>query len=338
MARGTIRKRKGKTGTSYQAMIRINGRLKTKTFKRKADAEEFLTSVGHEINEGTYRDIKKATFGEYAEFWKETYLIKPNYKSHSIHNYRFQLKHFLIPAFGDYNLSSITTAHINSAISQWLKKGISPKTITGSITTLRVIFRSAVADGYLKIVPEHGINLPKPKKCGRALNLKEIRALIEHTPERWKALILTAVLTGVRQGELLALRWEDIDWKENVIHVKRAVTYLHGKIWGLKFGESRFEFHPPKTPASIREIDMSPVLRQELLKQYLKSPKTGLVFRTKSGNPLQGPNLRNVLSRIRNKAQLGHFRWHDLSYVLSPIMFLVSTSGFLYSSLVFCKG
>jgi integrase len=96
---------------------------------------------------------------------------------------------------------------------------------------------------------------------------------------------MAAVLTGMRRGELFGLRWEDVDFKSDVIHVRQALFWQYGK-HTRPVARDLFTFVQPKSEASIREIDLSPTLKREFRERYLASKKTGLVFHAGDALPI----------------------------------------------------
>ncbi len=127
-------------------------------------------------------------------------------------------------------------------------------------------------------------------------------------------------MTGMRRGELFGLQWEDIDWEKNVIHVKRALYWRYGKYQQRKVGHPNHVFVKPKSKASVRDIDLSPVLRKDLLGLYLESDKTGLVFQTKRRTPIDPDALiRRRFKPAVTLASVGHVRWHDLRHTYGSL-------------------
>ena len=116
----------------------------------------------------------------------------------------------------------------------------------------------------------------------------------------------------MRRGELFGLRWEDVNWQHNVIHVRQALYWKYGRHIRPTEGDL-FVFIPPKSETSVREIDLSPALKAELRQRYLVSQKTGLVFCTAEGRPLD-PNgfSKKAFALAVFAARLGKVRFHDV--------------------------
>jgi integrase len=171
-------------------------------------------------------------------------------------------------------------------------------TVRGVLNVLNVVLEHAVKHEYIasNLVPK--LNGEKPptrnRNKARILEAEEVALLIDHAPPNYRTLILTAVYTGMRQSELLGLRWEDIDFDAGTIHVRhqlsRATKAKPARVVALK------------TDAGERHIDMAPALARELAKHSLCSrhsePET-FVFATETGKPLY---YRNVSARGLDKA------------------------------------
>lgn len=117
--------------------------------------------------------------------------------------------------------------------------------------------------------------------------MDEIRSILavlsDFDRDAW-LMTLTAILTGLRQGEQFALRWEDIDWKHNLIRVRRELYWAWGKHVEADNGKPKFMFLELKTKNSKRDIDLSPELKKALREHSLVSEKKGLVFRSANGS------------------------------------------------------
>ena len=104
-------------------------------------------------------------------------------------------------------------------------------------------------------------------------------------------MVMVMLLAGLRRAEMLALKWIDIDFESDVIHVWRSVEWLSRKHQQITDQQNAFVFVPPKYH-SIRNVDMSPMLKTELRKLYMQAPdKEGLIFQTENGTPLHPSNV-----------------------------------------------
>lgn len=141
----------------------------------------------------------------------------------------------------------------------------------------------------------------------------EAGKLVKATPREWRALIGLAVYAGLRQGEILALRWSDIDWAGGRIHIR---LNLQSKYKVAAAGMTEV-FGLPKTESSRRSVPMRPILRHllEQHKQAWRSNELDLVFANEAGQPI---DVRNLIGRIYKpavkRAGLREIRFHDLRH------------------------
>jgi integrase len=163
---------------------------------------------------------------------------------------------------------------------------------------------------------------PVPKEMV-ALSADETRRLLEAAGgDRLEALYILAVHTGMRQGEVLALRWQDVDMESTVMSVRRTLTRSGGKV---VFGE-------PKTKKSRRSIRLTPqaveALRSHLERQLEDMEilgdhyqDQGLVFTTNTGGPINPSNLRQrSFAQLLKRAGLPHMRFHDLRHTCATLL------------------
>jgi len=107
-----------------------------------------------------------------------------------------------------------------------------------------------------------------------------------------RLVVFLGLLAGLRRNEIFALSWDNIDYTNNVIRIRKNLFWRHGKYQSKRAGgEPAWILHSPKTMASVRDVDMSPVLKRELQAYYLRSEeKSGLIFRTSNDGPLDPHN------------------------------------------------
>jgi integrase len=138
-------------------------------------------------------------------------------------------KHFL-PTFGRVPLYKITPPMIQAWVSDALDAGLTPRTVVKYHTLLHGIFKQAVRDRFIAVNPAEATRLPKVvKPTRRIITPSEFDALLAATPRRWQPLLLTAIETGMRWGELVALRPRHIDWLRRTITVQETVVETASK-------------------------------------------------------------------------------------------------------------
>ena len=298
-----------KKGKSYYVVFRFKD-PKTKkkkqkwivAGKKKKDAEKKLTDLMEDINGNTYRDIKKATFAEFSKRWLNIY-AEMKTKPSTFRSYRDITNNHLIPYMGDYLLKDIDTAMLQEYVALRFKK-VKPKTVVNELVPVKEMFKHAVKWGYLKFNPAEGVVRPRVEKQEmEILAPEEIKLFLEHVRLKYRTFFLTAILTGLRRGELLGLHGEDIDWNHNQIHVRRS-------LW-------KSQVVSPKTKASVRRVDMTPTLAQELRQHKFSCSieDSNFVFCNSEGKPHDPDSLvrRQFLPALK-RAGVKRVRFHDLRH------------------------
>ena len=195
----------------------------------------------------------------------------------------------------------------SGSVSQWLselrKKDLSNFTIRGIVSVLSAVFAQAVRDEAIQGNPVTRLkgSLPpaKAKTKARVLTVEEIGKLIDSAPKRFVTLVATACFTGLRQSELLGLRWGDIDFDENRLHVRNQLSRATRERPAILV--------PLKTDAAERSIDLASDLAKELRRHLLAakpehSTPESFVFSTETGTPMY---YRNVNTRALEKQPTG---------------------------------
>jgi len=281
-----------KKGKTYYIVFRLcdsgTGKRNQKWIpagKSKKAADKKLNEMMGEVHNGTYREIKKITFADFAALWLSSY-AEMKLKPSTLRSYRDIINNHLIPVMGDYQLTEITTDKLQRYVAKRLQK-VKPKTVINEIVPLKEMFRHAVRWGYLKVNPAEYVERPKAhRKEIEILMLDEVRQFL-NVNGHYRIAFLTAVLTGLRAGELWGLQWSDINWALGQIYIKRA-------LW-------KGQFQTPKSKNSIRKVDLLPQLVEELKHWKAVCPKNdhNLVFPSPEGSMSIH---ENVMKRYFNPA------------------------------------
>jgi len=335
MARGSIYKRceicrkdgiKGFTNCShkkanYVICYWVGHKQKWETIgPNKKDAEHILGKRVAEISQGTYFKAPDITFRDFSQRWIENgpqSRVKPS----TLRNYQSDLNTHLISAFGDYLLSHLNQERIEHFFAGLIKIR-SPKTVNNIRLTLHMLMSYALKIKYISYNPV--FDIPPYKVEYEEMDFlkpEEIKLLLQHSREPYKTIFLTAVLTGMRRGEVLGLQWGDIDWNSNIIFVRRSIYWAGWK--GNEGNKTRWQFVSPKSKRSIRAIVMSPRLKEALEMHRLTAPVSScdLVFCNGEGNPIEPDNMvkREFLPTL-SFAGLRRIRFHDLRHTYTSLL------------------
>ena len=311
----------------YSIAYRIGQRQKWEAVGRnKKVAERRLAEVMAQLHSGTFRSIQQITFGDFAQKWLKDYSssrVKPT----TYRSYRGMVKWHLTPIFGLRRLTDITPDQVQAYMAKSLReKPNSPATINKTLVLLKQILKHARQWGYLRANPAEDIQHARVESIEMDyLNPDEVRLLLKHSDEPYRTLFLTAALTGMRMGEILAFQWGDIDWNANRIHVRRSVFwYLKREAEELGQDETTlWRFTSPKSKRSKRAIIMSPGLKEALELHRIQCPASphDLVFCTPKGTPLQYRNLiRREFEPALTRAGLRKIRFHDLRHTYTALL------------------
>jgi len=225
--------------------------------------------------------------------------------------YKSIIYQHILPFFKGKQICCIKPQIIYDFITDRKEQGASDSRINEILKVLKVLFNKLDEEGIIQTNPAKCIKkLKERKKEMKILSKEEINILIEsskNTSQQAYTLIMTAVFTGMRQGELLALTWKDIDFANNNININKTVYA------GI--------VTTPKTENSVRKIAMCKSLKKVLQEWKLKSTNDNLVFPNKKGNYIDKKNLiERIFKPILRKSNLPNIRWHDLRHTYCSIM------------------
>lgn len=187
--------------------------------------------------------------------------------------------------------------------------GLDPSTVRNTLMPLRAIFRRAVARGEVAVNPTSGLELPAMEGArDHIASPVEAAALLAALPERDRAIWATAMYAGLRRGELLALRWEDVDLAADVIHVERS--------WDAKEGAVG-----PKSRAGRRTVPIPAALRDHLVEHRLRAGRhVGLAFGTSYTQPFTPSNIRKRANAVWLRAGLEPIGLHECRHTFASLM------------------
>ena len=275
-ANGTIRRERRK-----QTIGTVQDLPTERIARRTADA--ILVRVG--INALDYKPGRVATFGEFARLWERDVL--PLQKDSAQPPERSRLHKHLMPTLESVPLMNIQQQLVQGLIRKWMDEGLSVKSIRNLLITLGGVIAVAKEWGYMVGGFNNTVKMPargiKPR--GRRFSVEEAKAIIESAPWPWNVLLITAALTGLRRGELLGLRWEDIDFQSGVVRVEQSVWM--GNIQSTKSEDSD------------RTVPLPSALAQVLREYYTRwRPNPyGLLWAEENGTPVDADNLQHRMFR-----------------------------------------
>jgi integrase len=321
---GTITRRKDGRWEARYYVPTVNGtNRKTLYGKTQAEVRDKLTKALSDRIDGIVYDDENMTVGEYLDVWLKGSVYGSVRQSTYDRDTNLVNNH-IKPVLGGLKLKKLNSVHIQSFYRDRLDKGLSASTVHKMHDILRRGLAQATKWHLVQRNVADTVKPPKPaQKEICALSAAETRRLLEAASgDRLEALYVLAVHTGMRQGELLALRWQDVDMESAVVSVRRTLTRSGGRV---AFGE-------PKTKKSRRSIRLTPqaveALRSHLERQLRdmeilgdRYQDLGLIFTTDTGGLINPSNLRQrSFAPLLKRAGLPHMRFHDLRHTCATLL------------------
>ena len=325
------RKRGNKEGSIYKrsngnwrAQVTLDGGRVGFTAKTRGDAAAWLKEMGNQVDRGLSLKAARITFNEFLDEWLRT--AKSRLTFESWRSYKQVAKDYISPVLGSARLRDLTPIRIQRLYNRQLDDGVGERTVQKTHAVIRASLNSARKMGLLTHNPAGAATPPKSKaREMQILNENQIRQLLDAAKMIDKgsyALYYLAIVTGMRQGELLALRWSEVDMDKGTLHVKYSLKRVPGE--GL-------QPRRPKTQSSVRSIkigvDTFQVLHaQSSLVAEMKAKAgdhwkdLGYVFPSRNGQPIEPAEAYRGLHKLLQKAGLPKIRFHDLRHTAASLM------------------
>ncbi len=309
---------------TWRAQVTLQGKRLNFTSKTKREAQEWLRKTLDEIDNGLNFASTKISLEKFMKEWLIS--IEPALRYNTIKQYTQITHQYILPTLGNYQLRDIRPEHIQRLYNTMVKNGYGLRTVQLVHSVFHRAFVHAVKLGSLARNPDDATTPPKPQH-------KEMRFLDENQAQqflivaktqndRFYTLYYLAIATGMRQGELLGLKWADLDREKGELQVQRQLTKKKG---------GGFELTTPKTRAGIRRINLGQntlkVLQEHRQAQFLEMQAAGiywqdqdLMFPSKIGTPMDRSNMRWFFKGLLKSAGLPNIRFHDLRHTAASLM------------------
>jgi integrase len=302
---GYVQKHRGKYRARYRDPA---GRMTSRTFVRKTDADRFVRELVVEHRRGSWiepRGADQPLTAWAAEFLALSRRLAPKTQE----TYRRDIERYILPRFGRYRIGLLPPDEIENWLNDEVAAGLAPSSVHRHYRTLRRMLQVAVDKQRLLANPCDRVQPPRvPKREMVFLNWEQTVDLAEAHRPRFRALIYVAVDTGMRWSELIGLRRSKVDLRLRKIRVTEQLLKLESGEWVRE---------EPKTSASVRSITIAP-FTAELLAEHVESFTAtgvdGLVFPNAAGGPITSQSfLSNHFKPAREEVGLP-CRFHDLRH------------------------
>lgn len=292
----------------------------------RQEAIAILQQQAHEVRTQGWRDPMSVTLGEWYEYWLDTYM-KDTVKQSTYASYRSYLnKHFCV--LGKILLKKLEPHILQEFYNyKFREEGLSPKTLRNYHMALHKCLQQAMKERLLIYNPCDAVTLPGGEKPEISVFTNDQqRALVQASyRHRYGVFIRLDLCTGLRMGELLALKWEDIDFSTAQLHVRRTINRLAK--YEAHDGENKTEivFGTPKTKNSRRTIPLTRTMADELTrwKQQQAQDKIlagdkytddGFIVTNEFGHYFEQKTFKDYYDRLLKDADIGHFTFHALRH------------------------
>lgn len=322
---GSLYRRSDGRWTGAHYVLRPDGgRVRRAVYgKTRKEAADRLAELIAKTGAGIALGVDAWTVERYAEYWLVE-VVAPRLRPATLSSYRETLRLHILPFVGRSRLRALTPAHVRRLLADRAAHGLGPRSVQIVHSTLRAMLGEAVREELVErnvaaIVRSPTVQRSEIRPWSPEEAAMFLRSAADH---RLYGLFAVGVALGLRKGELLALRWSDVDLDQRLLQVRQNVQRLPGA--GLVFG-------PPKSSRSRRSIPLPDVsvrvLRAHRARQASEMlafgpawVESGLVFTSSVGTVIEPRNLSRLFDELTSKAGVRRIRFHDLRHTCASIL------------------
>ena len=286
--------------------------------RTQAEAKSKLKAAIEETKSLDVTKTGKYTVGAWMDEWFENYAkIKVRPSSHQ--TYRGYIDNHIKPNIGKVPLEKLTSlelqkfykklltsGRIDRVESKHQAKGLSPKTVRNIHQIIASAMKLAKEQKIIAADPTEGCALPKPEhREMKTLPVEQLTSFLREAKDSGVfEMYYVELATGLRRGELLGLKWEDLDFEHENLQVKRQIAHINGEIVEA----------PLKTKNAYRTLPLAEDTIAVLKQQKKKVGSSHWVFPSPTGGPISPDSVLHMLHRVLKRAGLPRVRFHDLRH------------------------
>ena len=318
---GSIYKRSNGT---WRAQVKVMGRRLSFTAESKTECQQWIRKTNHQIDQGfTFRGVD-VKLKDFLKNWLLT--VKSSRSPRTFDLYARYMKDDVVPIIGKQTLIKVTPEIVQGMYDYWLSKGKSNHHVNNLHKIFNVAMSHAVKLGMIPRNPCKGTTPPKrPQREMQFYDEYQVQQLLntaQMIEDQYYPVYFLAIHTGMRLGELLGLKWEDIDFDRRTLQVKRQLARTGGGV---------IEFSAPKSKRGIRKIILGKQAVEVLKDQEKRVAEMrqkaesdwrdfDMVFPTRVGTPTMHSNLRRGFRALLAESGLPKIRFHDLRHTAASLM------------------
>jgi integrase len=306
----------------WRGQVSHDGHRRSKTFPTQRDCIDWVRKNRNQISDGMSYTSTQLTINEYMDRWLTN--AKTTKRQSTWIHYDQLTRHYINPSIGNIKLKDIRAEHIQGLYNHLLKIGVGIHTIRKLHAVLHSALNQAVKQAVIIQNPASLVDPPR-KPVREMVILTESQAsqlLVAAKSHRLEALFHLAITAGLRESELLGLKWIDLDWIKRTLKIERQLDRPHGE---------GFQFSPPKTAFGKRSIKLGnksiEILRKHFQNQQGERVAAGdvwkeydLIFPTSVGTPIHQSQLIRSFKLLLKHAGLPPIRFHDLRHTSASLM------------------
>ena len=315
LGKGLSQRKDGKYSARFVAS---NGKRVEKYFAGLQDAKRWLDDMQEKDQHGGISDFEDATFIQWFDYWLENIKGK-TIRRNTYRNYRDRFDINVAPVIGKMKLKDIKPMHCQNVLNL-MEEDYAGSTIHMTLLTMYTSLNGAVENGLIHSNPvKRSVKSPKPiEKKNRVLTKDEQERFLEAaygTPYQYQFEFM--LQTGLRTGEMIGLKWEDIDFEKRTIRIQRTMEFRYS------YGE--WIVGPPKSKSGFRTIPMTDrayeILQFKYAEKNLRKVKDEMfddvVFLNRNGQPLKNSSYDTYIYRIADKAGIDRLSMHTLRHTFA---------------------
>ena len=290
--------------------------------KTLAEAREKLAKVQQDVRSGIPIPDKVWKLGPYLDYWLENF-VKRNRRPATYNLYEMIVRLYLKPGLGSRKLATLTVPMVQEFLNQRLQKGDSIRKVQVMRTVLSAALTRAVREELIVRNVARLVELPQWQRGQiRPWAADEARAfLVAARPDPLYTAFVLLILYGLRRGEVLGLRWDDIDFDGGTIHIRQQLQRVRGELF----------LAPVKTQAGQRGLPLLDAASQALKFQAERQahyridmgsawPESGLVFTTRTGRPVEPRNFVRSFRRICDDNKIRLVKVHYVRHMVGSLL------------------
>lgn len=307
---------------------------KTVNAKSQREAEKLLALMIAEVEQGQFTNTKNLTFTDFIARWIKDYGLN-NLAPKTLHRYKQLFDTRIIPALGHYKIEHIKPAHLLEFYNTLINEGTRLDGRPGKISDRTVLYHHRVISAVLQdavewqVIPYNPAKRVKPPKViktqGKYYDEEQTAALLQAAENEafdYRVILVLAISTGLRRGELMGLEWSDIDFEKLTLTVRQVSQYIPGK--GIFTKE-------PKNETSKRTVSL-PLSVVSLVKEYRKEwaenririadlwQGSDRLFVTWDGKPMHPDTISKWFPKFLKRHGLPPLPFHGLRHTAATLL------------------